>query len=345
MAGGGGIHPPEQIGLWDPETGSRSDIPAIAGQTCYAAFSPDGPRVMERCDGDYLWRTPSNSPKPAIALWDLSSGSWISPPVYAQGAVWGGAFSPDGRTFATSSDDYFPRNVAAGAKTSTVTVWDTASLQPVAHYHLMGTAELDTGVAYSPDGRLLAAVTNGGTPDFRVWDLTTGDLVAAPEGGGKHQIDAWSIAFSPDGRTLAVALSTGTVRFLDTSTWKDELAPIQGVGESPSIAYSADGSLFAIADAGRVSLWDGRSSHRLGTYYQGPPEDQYGTVRFLPDGRIILLTAYAPDGSSEPAFLFRTDVSSWKAQACSIIGDITAEQWRSLAPEETFRSVCATSTQ
>ena len=294
---------------------------------------------MERCDGDWGWRTASNSPRPAIALWDIRSSAWIGRTAHAQGAVWGGAVSPDGRTFATSSDDYFARNLSTGAKSTTVTVWDISSMRSLARYHLMGSAELDAGVVYSPDGHLLAAATSG-VADLRVWDLDTRTLVATPDGTGKHQIAVSSMAFSPDSSTLAVALSTGTVRFLDTSTWRDARAPIQGVGENPSIAYSRDGALFAVANAGRVSLWDVLSGRPVGNYYQGPAEDQYGSVKFLPDGRIVLLTTYTADGTSEPAFLFRTDVTSWKAQACSAVGGITPEQWQAMAPDEPYPAVC-----
>jgi class 3 adenylate cyclase/WD40 repeat protein len=109
LPGGGGTQPPKDIGLWNPETGRTSEIPSISGQTCYPAFSPDGSLVMERCDGDYLWRTRSNNPRPSIAVWAIRSSAWAGRVVHAKGAVWAGAFSPDGRTFATSASE--PRQV------------------------------------------------------------------------------------------------------------------------------------------------------------------------------------------------------------------------------------------
>src|SRR5262249_39069161 len=60
-------------------------------------------------------------------------------------------------------------------------------------------------VAFSPDGKTLAAGTSGG---LKLWDVTSGKQVAARKGP-----PGWSVAFSPDGKTLATAESNrGTAR-------------------------------------------------------------------------------------------------------------------------------------
>ena len=46
MAGGGGIHPPEQIGLWDPETGAlRGELKGHSVMVSCLAWSRDGGRL------------------------------------------------------------------------------------------------------------------------------------------------------------------------------------------------------------------------------------------------------------------------------------------------------------
>lgn len=324
---GGRLGPATEIGLWDTATGATSRIPALEGQTCSASLSPDEAQVLESCDGASGTTTQTDR---NIAVWDVSSGTRIGTVMRSSGgATWDGAFSPDGSTFATASDDV--SGVAGGSRTSTVIVRDTASMQIAASYPLSGSAAREDGVVFSPDGHLIAAATSGPTPDIRVWDLGSEVLVASPE--VKDHIEVKSMAFSPDGRTLALALATGILRFLDTSTWTDAASPITAAADS--ISYSPDGTYLAIADAGDVSLWEVASGRRVGDSYVGAPDNRFGTMRFLPDGRIVLMIA------NEPAFVYRADLPSWRAQACSIVGQVTPAQWQQVAPDEPYRATCA----
>ena len=58
------------------------------------------------------------------------------------------------------------------------------------------------GIAYSPDGQLVATATQTPTPNIHVWRLSDGALLESLDG---HGGGSYSVAFSPDGTTLATA--------------------------------------------------------------------------------------------------------------------------------------------
>ena len=66
------------------------------------------------------------------------------------------------------------------------------------------------GVAFSPDGRLLATASKDKTA--RLWDPATGECLRTLTG---HDDFVRGVAFSPDGRLLATASNDKTARLWD----------------------------------------------------------------------------------------------------------------------------------
>src|SRR5205085_2493734 len=115
----------------------------------------------------------------AIHVWDLATGQERHPFAAHDSMIRSVAFSPDGRTLATS---------AAGA----IRLWETREGKPTRALGelLHGT----TSLSFSPDGRTLLA---GGSNAVHSFDPATGTEVR------KTPLSGEILALAPDGRTAA----------------------------------------------------------------------------------------------------------------------------------------------
>jgi WD40 repeat protein len=163
---------PERVALWDLDGNCvRTFVWSRRRNPKHAAFSPDGRVVVMDCH-------------PAVALWDVASGAVLGEMEDA-GSVEALAYAPDGQTVAT----------AAGRL---VRLWDVETRSCQERFPAFR-ATVQT-VAYSPNGRLLAAGSRDGT--VRLWEVATGRQVAAHDW---RKGDVEHVAFAPDGQTCAAA--------------------------------------------------------------------------------------------------------------------------------------------
>lgn len=136
-------------------------------------------------------------------------------------------------------------------------------------------------VAFSPDGRFLAAGTISN--EIRIWETGNGKQLVNCEG---HTGWIRSVAFSPDGTFLASGSQDHTVRLWDVETGHC-LHICQGHTDWVwSVAFSPDGCL--LASAGNddcINLWDAGTGQFLTTLHAHT--DTVHAVAFSPDGRML----------------------------------------------------------
>ncbi|NRQ35939.1 hypothetical protein HII36_29505 [Nonomuraea sp. NN258] len=161
-----------RIQLWDVRSHRRTGFLAHAGAP-HLAFGPDGRALA--VDG------PDSALVAAV------------PGARAGGAL--GTAGDDARSVAFSADG---RLVATGLASSGVTLWDTATHEPVGHLPTLRAFDATTALAFSPDDGTLAVGTAAG--DVRLWDVEASTPIGQPYERHAGQVEA--LVFSPDGGTL-----------------------------------------------------------------------------------------------------------------------------------------------
>jgi WD40 repeat protein len=251
---------------WDARTGKKS--PRALGVTDAFALSADGGMVaaVEEDAG--------------IRLLDALTGQ-VQRTIKQQANVV--ALSPDGRTLAAGSE----RGLSLWDIDARERRWRTEKLR------------IDvTQLAFSPDGRLLAAHTiqwkgTKGRDEVRVWETASGDQVHV------IGVDDWpfSVVFSPDSATLAVAVgfdidarpdkeggAGSGVQLWETQGWRLRHRFLCASEEVKNVTFSPDGKLLAATHADRTAtLWDPKRGTQVHVLEDAAGEQT--CLAFSPDGK------------------------------------------------------------
>lgn len=256
--------------LWDLESGQeRAKITAIQGWITNVFFAPDSK----------TFATGGGNNAHAVLLWETTTGKSIHPLRGHTSPVWSFAFSPDGRTVATSS---WLRGDPV------IRLWNPRTgklLRSLASSERGGVS----AVAFSPDGKTLAACSRSGERKVRLWDVGTGRERYALAG---HQAGCTCVAFSPDSKRLASGDSyyncmgqhEGRLCIWDVEGGK-MLREIRGTrGAIQRVRFSRDGR-HILAAANGVHIYDADSGRLTGPPLQG--DRRIWALSLSADGRLL----------------------------------------------------------
>jgi WD40 repeat protein len=292
------------VRLWDNASGARIQAVSLRGAVHSVEFDASGHRLMAAAGNAIaVWRTRnakrlafvplprgksvldvvmSPSGRRAVAvlrdkttlLYSLPDGRLVGRLTH-DGFVEDAAFSPDGELVATAG---YAGDVGG------VHLWSARSGRPVRD--LVGALRHVRGVAFSDDGKLVAAASADGTA--RVWETATGTQTAIMIG---HTNEVTSVDFNPAGTALVSASPDGTARVWGASGGAAGrlLAVLAGHrGPVLGAAFSPDGrSVLTAGQDGTARIWDPGSEPELALLARGPaPLTGLGVTT---DGRTILV--------------------------------------------------------
>jgi WD40 repeat protein/energy-coupling factor transporter ATP-binding protein EcfA2 len=281
--------------LWDLSDRARPARQATLGSptqdvSVVAAFSPDGNTLATASD------------KLPVILWDISDRANPTPLATLTYAGWPAvAFSPNGHTLAMSSD-------------RAALLWDlTDRGHPTQVATFSGHTDSVDGIAFSPDGRVLATGSRDRTAIL--WSISDPSHPASLATLGGHTDFVHAVAFSPDGHTVATSRDDRKVILWEVSDRAHpvSLASLSGPAGQPSsgrgapdVAFSPDGRILVTGGevpntptvTGMAILWDLRDRarpSRLATL--GGDISAVVGVAYSPDGR-TLATATIESGAA-----------------------------------------------
>ena len=184
------------------------------------------------------------------------------------------------------------------------------------HVTITGPQDVVHGLAFTPDGTLLAAASGDGGID--VYDAAVGERRRRMEG---HEGPTRSVVFLPDGKRLASASNDRTVRIWDLRTG-DETAVLDGHERRVrEVVSDPDGRWLASTGRdGSLRLWDADTGAPLGVENGHPPTGHAENTG-------VLSLAVHPTGTWLATAGFDRSVCLWQREPLDVL--------RRMGPHET----------
>jgi WD40 repeat protein len=302
--------------LWDATTGTMLDK-TLRGHNdgvMSLAFYPDDSRLLSGGGRDGI-------------VWDVASKDLLAHTLESPGKeVRSLALSPDGRI------------LASGQMSSTITLWNTETLNPIGQPLQVKTsfgipADVDS-LAFSPDNKTLISMDSN---EIQIWEAQTGRLISKidSETDCSISMNDYLMALRPDGKVLAYAGGTAGGHYLDfcdvpaVKYHKIDKPDYVDDGYATSIAFSPDGKVFASGSgSGSIYFWDTLNEHKiLAKLPQGHSRSVTSLV-FSPDSTLLASTSY--DRS-----IILWDVASRTPLGPPLVGHTSAVNKAAFSPDGT----------
>jgi len=145
-------------------------------------------------------------------------------------------------------------------------------------------------VAFSPDGRLLAAGygwnKEGGV---RIWSVADRSVVASLVAGAGEHADVRRVASSPDGKLFAAANWDGDVMLWLVGSWESYKTILRHRGSPMALSFSPDSSKLAFSSDNSLDLYDLRSARTtvLVKQVSKTVAGSFGGASFSADGSVL----------------------------------------------------------
>lgn len=298
--------------IWDVSTGDF--LLQLAGHTDAiegVSFSPDGNWLITAGDDA------------TMKIWDVTTGALLRDFQDFTGVIDSGVFSPDGTRFAFSDGSihvwrfnldsvegrttigykeilnipsaglviFSPDGAQlAGVSGNAIKLWDAVSGREL--LTLAGHSGWVMGLAFSPDGRMLASTSLDGT--VKMWSVAPGNetvTVLSPVTGYGSRV-----AYDPTGQAFATNGGDGSTTLWDVKTGEPRLTVKGHDLEVVNLAFSPDSSRFATGGLdGTTIIWDAATGKEL-LSLKG---HEYGVrdIAFSPDGKLIATGGF--DGTAK----------------------------------------------
>jgi WD40 repeat protein len=268
------------------------------------AFAPDGHTLAV---AEFKFGPPDkNQETPRLVhvdLWNANSGVKLrtlagSDPI---------AFSSDGRTLATASQDGHA-----------ILLWNSGNGMLL---HTFATHNRISALVYSPDGHALASSSQD-DHSITLWDIAHGTILHTLSG---HTSGIVSLAYSPDGSQLASGFVDGTIQLWDVASGKvlHTLTKSGDYGRNP-VQFSPDGHTLASVAFIDVSATNGGVTETSHTGHLALWNVSSGTLQSTLAG--VEPFAFSSDGhtlasaTQKSANLIIWDITSGKQQQSLSIG-------------------------
>jgi WD40 repeat protein len=303
----------------------------VSGNFAALAFSPDGKTLAA---------APNSTPGDPVELWNVATRQMTGQVMTGftsglTGGIGSIAFSPDGTLLA-----------AAAEVGTTVQVWSTTRLTRVAEFGDTQQATSPSNyegtfmLAFSPDGRLLAALGQDGLARvFSVPGFSLLDIVSPPG-------TASSLAFSPDGRRLAFGDGDGNVYLYSvpaTYTRLNGQIVYRGAFSASSeyissVEFLSDDYLAAGGADSDVRFWTVPAGNFTATTPEQTLATHWGQISAMSYSTSLgLLATASPDG----ARVWDTKPARVAANICQTLkAPVQPTLWKEYLPDIPYAPVC-----